>query len=164
MNCIIILFPLLLQAIVVFIACVLCVTLSTLSAAFAFLSGAVCAGADITFHSRKGNVRTKLDVKQYCLPRETENKVMGFVDGVICVLLAVWCIFGCIFFCCDGRYLGIKSRRRVWIAVHIIFVKLIVKKIDICLDDDNAIKWVTTLHWRRVLLNFKIMYFLCGST
>lgn len=96
----------------VFAISVTTITLAILSAVFAFLSGAVCAGADITFYSRNNSIRKKLDVRQYCYPNDLANTVLAFVDGGLCILVTVWCIFGTIFFCYYGRHFGIKSRRR----------------------------------------------------
>ncbi|XP_060574568.1 uncharacterized protein LOC132732197 [Ruditapes philippinarum] len=98
--------------IAIFALCVTNISLSILSAVFAFLSGAVCAGADITFYNRNNNIRTKLDVKQFCSPHNTANTVLAFIDGGLCVTITVWCIIGTLFFCCYGRYFGIKGRRR----------------------------------------------------
>ncbi|XP_045174114.2 uncharacterized protein LOC123535478 [Mercenaria mercenaria] len=97
--------------IAVFAISVATISISILSAVFAFLSGAVCAGADITFYNRNNNIRTKIDVKQFCSPNDTANAVLAFIDGGLCILTTIWCIIGTLFFCCYGKYFGIKSNR-----------------------------------------------------
>lgn len=94
----------------VFAISVTCISLAVVSGVFAIISGALCAGANIEFHSRSGNIYRKIDVKQYCLPHETANAALGILDGALCILIALWCIGGCILFCKYGRFFGIRSR------------------------------------------------------
>ncbi|KAL4225992.1 hypothetical protein ACF0H5_013979 [Mactra antiquata] len=96
--------------ITVFVVSVTCISLSAISAVFSILSGVVCAGGDVQFYSREGNIRRKLDVKQYCYPNDVANTAMGFINGGLCLMICFCCILGCVLFCCYGRLFGVKQR------------------------------------------------------
>ena len=98
------------QTVLTFVISVVCITFAILSAIVALLSGISCSGGNIQYTSTVNGVSRRIDPYKFCLPNDSANAAIAFVDIALCVLLAILTIFGMVFFCVYARYSGLRRR------------------------------------------------------
>lgn len=74
------------------------------------MSGIACAVGKLEYTSEVNGVRTQHDAAVHCKPQNAANIAMAFIDLVLCVLTAIYTIFGIVYLCAYGRYFGIRGR------------------------------------------------------